>query len=151
VPAELVRSRTFIDTNVFVYALDADEPRKQSLAIEVLQDTPSNQVVTSTQVLGEFYVVVTSKLARPLTAEQAQLEVRRLAPLARVSIYRQLVLEAVQLSQSNKISYWDALVVRAAAVAGCARLLSEDLGDDQVISGVRVENPFATRRRALRP
>lgn len=139
----MAEAPAFIDTNVFVYAVDRDEPVKREQALGLLGGSEPGSLVTSTQVLSEFFVVTTRKLATPLPVEQAALEVHRLAPLARVAIDRQLVREAVALCGAEQISYWDALIVRAAATAGCERLLSEDLGDGQVIGGVRVENPFA--------
>ncbi len=139
----MAETPAFVDTNVFVYALDRDEPAKQALAIQLLENSPPGDLVTSSQVLGEFFVVTTRKLRTPLSADRAAVEVRRLAPLARVAVDRQLVLEAVGLCAAEPISYWDALITRAAATAGCARLLTEDLGDGQVVGGVRIENPFA--------
>ena len=40
------------------------------------------------------------------------------------------------------ISFYDALIVQAAAASGCVRVLSEDMQDGAVIAGVRIENPF---------
>ena len=59
-----------------------------------------------------------------------------------VPIDAYLVREAVELAQASQLAYWDALIVRAASVAGCARLFTEDLNHGQVIDGVRIENPF---------
>jgi predicted nucleic acid-binding protein len=134
----------FVDTNVFVYAIDSDEPVKRQQALTLLADAPAGGLVTSAQVLGEFFVVATRRLRTPLSPAQARSEVERLAPLARVAVDRQLTLEAVALCTEASISYWDALIVRAAATAGCDRLLSEDLGAGQQIGGVRIVNPFAT-------
>ena len=65
-----------------------------------------------------------------------------LSGLTVVPIDRDLVLGAIDLTERASIAYWDALIVRAAASAGCRRLLTEDLNHGQVIDGVRVENPF---------
>jgi len=53
------------------------------------------------------------------------------------------VFAAIGASRKHRLSFWDALIVRAAAQAGCELLLSEDLNDGQMIEGVRIENPFA--------
>ncbi len=137
--------RSFVDTNVFVYAFDTGEPVKRDRAIEVLAGAPPGSLVTSAQVLGEFYVTVTRKLAFPLDVEQARRQVMRLAPLARVAVDRRLVADAIRLCERESISYWDALIVTAAASAGCAALLTEDLSAGGSIDGVTIENPFATR------
>jgi len=39
-------------------------------------------------------------------------------------------------------SFWDSLIVAAAAHGQCQVLVSEDMQDGQVINGVRFENPF---------
>ena len=58
----------FIDTNVLVYLFDNNAPAKQAVARELLG---AGRFVLSTQVLSEFYVTVTRKLARPLDSATA--------------------------------------------------------------------------------
>jgi predicted nucleic acid-binding protein len=52
------------------------------------------------------------------------------------------VVHALDLESRYKISFWDALIVHAAEVAGASTLYSEDLGDRQKFDAVRVVNPF---------
>lgn len=59
-----------------------------------------------------------------------------------VGVDAPMVLDAIALHRAMDISLWDALTVRAAAVTGCGRLLSEYLTHGQEIAGVRMENPF---------
>jgi predicted nucleic acid-binding protein len=40
------------------------------------------------------------------------------------------------------LSFWDALILKSASMAGCGRVLSEDLNHGQVIDGVTIENPL---------
>jgi predicted nucleic acid-binding protein len=54
------------------------------------------------------------------------------------------VLEAADLEARYRISFWDALIVQAAASSGAEILYSEDLSNGQVYSGVRVVNPLTT-------
>ncbi len=136
--------RTFVDTNVLVYAVDDSEPEKREIARRSLGSSRYGQVVLSTQVLGEFYVTVTRKLAAPLADTKAFEALDWLGLLPVVSIDTTLVTSAVHVSRSAQLSYWDGLVVAAAARGGCQRLLSEDLNDGQQIGSVRVENPFRT-------
>ena len=139
--------RVFVDSNVWVYAVDADEPVKQAGARAVLDPPTSDTLVTSDQVLGEFYVTVTRKLARPVADDIAARMVDRMAQLPVVSIDADGVQAAITGSQSWRLSYWDALIVVAAQSAGCSRLLTEDLADGSTYGSVRVENPFVERRR----
>lgn len=134
--------RTFVDTNVWVYALDAAEPAKRERAREVLEPGPETDMVISSQVLGEFYVVVTRRLARPVSAGEAEQLVDRMSQLPVVPVDAALVRAAIALSRSQSLSCWDALIVAAAQTAGCGRILTEDLAHGAMYGNVRVENPF---------
>jgi predicted nucleic acid-binding protein len=136
-----VSERVFIDTNVIVYADDADAGAKQRIAQKVLRrHIVASSAVVSTQILQEFFVIATRKLGVP--AEHARRKVELLAQLETVIVRPELVLAAIDLHRLHAISFWDALVVRCAAVSGCTRVLTEDLSHGQVIDGVKVENPF---------
>jgi predicted nucleic acid-binding protein len=132
----------FLDTNVLVYLFDHDEPAKQQRAREILERAEPGELALSTQVLSEFYVTVTRKLGQPLDAALAAQSVDWLGLLSVVSTDTTLVKSAIHTSRSSQLSYWDGLIVAAAARAGCERLLTEDLNDGQEIGPVRVENPF---------
>jgi predicted nucleic acid-binding protein len=135
--------RSFVDTNVVVYAADESpaDRAKHDAAVELLASEPE-RLVLSTQVLQEFYHAVTRKLAEPLDARRAAAAVRALTKMDVVGSDAELVLAAVGTSQSAQISIWDALIIEAARQADCERVLTEDLSDGQVMSGVRIENPF---------
>ena len=135
------RAKTFFDTNVLVYAYDFRDPAKQQRAATLLRENAGN-IVISTQVLGEFYWTVTRKLRSPLTPGDARTAVDSLSRTMVMPLDKETVWEAVNLGISETIAYWDALIVKAASVAGCARLFTEDLNHGQVIDGVRIENPF---------
>lgn len=139
---------SFIDTNVLVYAVDTDEPEKRATAITLLNEL-KGRIAVSAQVLNEYYVTVTRKLARPQSTEQAERSVRSLAKLPVVDVDRALVLAAVALSRSAQLSLWDAAIIAAARRAGCARLYSEDLNAGQVVEGVEIVDPFAAPAEPL--
>jgi predicted nucleic acid-binding protein len=134
--------KAFVDTNVLVYAVDDSEPKKRDIARSVLSSGGYGELVLSTQVLSEFYVTVTRKLAQPVSDVQAAEALDWLSLNPTMSVDATLVKSAVEISRSAQLSYWDGLVVAAAASAGCERLLTEDLNDGQEIGSVRVENPF---------
>lgn len=135
--------RYFLDTNVLVYLFDGDTPARQTRAREILQTYgATGQLVISTQVLQEFYVTVTRKLAKPLAPEIAYRAVQNLTALPVCQVTPELVLSAIQRSLSVHLSFWDALIVQAALESGAAALWSEDLQHGQVIDGLRIENPF---------
>lgn len=135
--------RAFFDTNILVYAFDSSSPQKQSRALDLFEELASKgDAVLSTQVLQEFFVVVTRKLGTPLSSEDAEEVVRQFARLPTVVIDPDLVLQAVHFTRAHQVSFWDALLVAAARFAGAAELLTEDLQHGQTIEGVRIVNPF---------
>lgn len=136
--------RTFLDSNILVYSVDESpgEKAKHELAVGLLSGQ-ADDLVVSTQVLQEFYVVTTRKLKVPLSEERAARAVRGIAKLDVIDVDVLLVLAAVDTSRRARISLRDALIIEAASRAGCERVLSEDLNAGQAIQGVRIENPFA--------
>jgi predicted nucleic acid-binding protein len=132
----------FLDTNVLVSLFDADEPEKQARARELFRQ--DSEIRLSTQVLQEFYVAATRKLAKPLAPEQARAVVDDLGvfPVARISHH--LVLSAIDRSMASQVSFWDGLIIETALAEDARRLVSEDLQDGWEIEGMRVWNPFAS-------
>ena len=135
--------RSFFDTNVLLHLFDNREPDKKAAAQELIQrEVEADRASLSTQVLQEFYVNATRKLAFPLSPEEAGARVRDFSRLPLVQVDVPLILAAISRSQRMSFSLWDALIVEAALKAGADRLLTEDLQHGQVIEGMRVENPF---------
>jgi predicted nucleic acid-binding protein len=136
-----VSERVFVDTNVFVYADDEDEPTKRATAQRLIGELAAEErAVISTQVLSEYVAAARRKLGLSLAA--CREAVLLMCQLHVVGIRAEHVLGAIDLASLHSLSLWDALIVRAASASGCARLLTEDLSHGQVIDGVRVENPF---------
>ncbi|NLD71035.1 MAG: PIN domain-containing protein [Limnobacter sp.] len=135
--------RAFFDTNVLVYLFDAGAPDKQRLAGALLErEAALGRATLSTQVLQEFYVAVTRKLAVPLACEPAVRALRALSELSVVHVDVAMILEATATADRFRFSFWDALIVQAARLGGASVLYTEDLRHDQVVEGVRIVNPF---------
>ena len=135
--------RTFFDTNILIYLFDEDAPEKKNLAQELFErETDAGRAVLSTQVLQEFYVAVTRKLADPLSPEVAENVVRNFAELPLIQVDSTLVLTAIGKSRSLGFSLWDSLIVVAALSGGAECLFTEDLQHGQIIDGMQIENPF---------
>lgn len=138
-----MKEQVFLDTNVLVYLFDVDDPTKQRRAQDLLSSQELRaQVILSTQVLQEFYVTVTGKLATPLNHDTAFSAVQDLAAFPLVQIDTSLILLAIQRSRKAKLSFWDALILEAALVAGATLLYSEDFQDGAVFGKLRIVNPF---------
>jgi predicted nucleic acid-binding protein len=133
--------RGFVDTNVLVYAVDDADERKRDVAREVLEQ-PAIDLVVSAQVLSEFYVVVTRRLASPMSESDASAAVDELAKLPTVVTDIELVRDGIALARDAHISFWDGLIVAAARASGCGKVITEDLAAGTTIGGVLVENPF---------
>ena len=138
----LPKTRCFIDTNVLVYADSADEARKQRIAIDLLRHLRFERLgVLSTQVLNEYIQVGLRKLGLPHSHVREQLHCYRQFDLS--SVTPDTIDMALDLHQQHALSYWDALIVASAHIAGCAVLLTEDMGTGEVLAGVQLVNPFA--------
>ncbi len=135
--------KVFLDTNILVYAFDRDDARRQKIAAELMERHLRNRTgVLSLQVLQEFFVVITRKIKVPLDPSKARQLVADFLRHDVVEVSAIHLLEAMDLSISAKISFWDALVVVTAARAGCKTVYTEDLRCDSTVAGVRVVNPF---------
>ena len=135
--------KTFIDTNILVYAYDTDEPVKQARAREILkQGIEDETAILSVQVIGEFFTVVTRRIPNPLSVEEAEEVLNLLGILPIIDLDFRMVRHAIEIHRQHGIAYWDALIVAAAHRAECTRILTEDLNAGQSYSGVSVVNPF---------
>jgi predicted nucleic acid-binding protein len=138
-----MNDKSFVDSNVLIYAHDAEAGVKRETAAAVLRDLWAQRSgVLSTQVLHEFYVNATKKIAAPLARSSARAVVDAYAPWC-VNTTASETAAAFRIEDEARISFWDALIVAAARKAGAMRILSEDLNAGQTIAGIRIENPFA--------
>lgn len=136
-----MRARTFFDTNVLVYADDKAAPAKQRRALDLIAEHRRARTgVVSLQVLQEYFVTVTRKLH--LDPRIARRKVELIAEFDVASPEVADILAAIDLHRLNGVSFWDALVLRAAKQAGCSILLSEDMQGNREIDGVQIINPF---------
>ena len=136
--------RVFVDTNIIVYAYDRDAGRKHEIARDLMIGLWSAAGgVLSTQILQEFYVTVTRKIASPLTREAAREIIKDYLTWGIVSNDGDAVLEAIDIETGENISFWDALVIAAAKRGGAEVLLSEDLSEGRKFGDMVVRNPFA--------
>ncbi|MGD0373491.1 MAG: PIN domain-containing protein [Streptosporangiaceae bacterium] len=136
-------NRSFVDTNVLVYAHDGTAGRKQEQARAVLAELwESGAGCISVQVLQEFFVTVTRKVPKPLDAVSAAAIIADLSHWRVHSPGSDDVLNAIDSRRRHDISFWDAMIICSAASLGCRTLFSEDLNPEQRYDGVQVRNPF---------
>ena len=135
--------KIFVDTNVLVYGHDVDSGPKHQIAQRVLMNLwQEKQGVLSMQVLQEFYVTMTRKVARPLPRKTVREILRDYFRWPVERIDPETILEASRIEESCQISFWDALIVAAASKAAASKILTEDLKSGQTVEGILLENPF---------
>lgn len=133
--------KVFLDANVLVYAQDTHAPDKRQKSRSLIADlAASGTGVISTQVLQEFYVATTKKLGVPPLAAKAILKTFSVFEIVQVS--PSLIDDAVDCAVLNHVAFWDALILAAAASAGCTTVCTEDMNAGQMVLGVMIENPF---------
>lgn len=139
------RGTAFLDTNIFVYAFLASEPRKRAKAIELIESAlASGKGCISYQVVQEFANVARKKFATRLSADDCKAFIdAAMQPLNRVASSTALVHSALDLQDEFRYSFYDCLMIAAALESGAQTLHSEDLQHWQLIRGVlRISNPF---------
>jgi predicted nucleic acid-binding protein len=140
-----VLAKTFIDTNVLIYAHDVDAGKKHAIARMIVADLlRTRSVVLSPQVLQEFYVNVTRKIAKPLAKRAARTIVDDFSVCC-VDISPKEISTAFRIEDESRIGFWDALICASALKSGAQVILSENLNAGQAIAGVRIENPFVRK------
>ena len=133
----------FVDTNVLVNWRDGRDPNKQSRAREWLELLwRERRARTSTQVLSEYYSVISRKFSGLISAEEAWRDVNAMLAWAPQPIDAEVLRQARDVESRHRLNWWDCLVVAAAQVQDCDLLLTEDLQDGAHYGGVSVRNPF---------
>lgn len=134
----------FIDTNIFVYQLEALDEDKSATADRIIREgIETKKACISFQVVQECLNTVLRKVEIPLSTDDTRTYLEKvLAPLWRVRPSLALYNRALNLQARYRYGFYDSLIVAAALDAGCARLYSEDLQDGQRIESLRIENPF---------
>jgi predicted nucleic acid-binding protein len=135
--------KTFVDTNVLVYAHDTDAGDRHATAKALLAELWDGRSGSlSTQVLLEFYAVATRKFKPAMPRAKARAIVAAYGEWCAVATEPQLVVSASRLEEEHTLSFWDALIVQAAIQVGAERLISEDLQDGRRFGVLTIENPF---------
>ena len=135
--------RVALDTNVLAYAEGVNGDDRKNSALNILRSFSEFEIVLPVQALGELFAVLTRKAKWP--AAQA-----RSAVLAWADSYAvadttpEVLMEAMEIVITHKLSFWDSIMLATAAQAGCRTLMSEDMHNGFTWRGVTVHDPFAT-------
>ena len=135
--------REFIDTNVLIYAHDVTAGKKQAIAQNLIRRLwESGTGCLSVQVLQEFFVTITRKVGQPLSVDEAGARIRDYSLWRVFSAKPEDVVGAIELRKRTGLSFWDAMILRAASELGCDLLWTEDMNNGQFSGGVHIRNPF---------
>ena len=135
-------TRSFIDTNVLVYAEASDAPLKQRAALTLLKGLYEEGLgVLSTQVLQEYCNVALKKLKLPAQYVRAQLDLYEQFEVVQVT--PAIIRAGLDLHQTRSASFFDAIVLASAHASGCNVIWTEDMNVGELVNGVRIANPFA--------
>ena len=132
----------FLDTNILVYAVTDDDPRKREIAIDLITHAleVNHDGCISTQVLQEFCNTMYKRTKRTRQEIDALLDGFR--DLLKTDVTIDLVRHAIDVKEEYGIQFYDALIVSTAEKLGCTEIISEDLNPDQTYRGMAVVNPF---------
>jgi predicted nucleic acid-binding protein len=141
-----MNDKSFVDTNIMVYAHDLDAGEKHEIAKRTLITLwESGTGVISTQVLQEFYVTLTRKVPNPLKKSLVRSILKNYLVWEVVVNNGETILQAIEIEENYNISFWDAMIVSAAYSKNAAFIITEDLNDGQQIEGIIIVNPFKGR------
>jgi predicted nucleic acid-binding protein len=136
-----------VDTNVFVYFVDRDEPSKRAKAVELLDRLVKEDIETVLlwQVAAEFLNCLRRwENEGRINRQEVLGNFNRLEALFRCVPPTQPVLKrSFDLCSRYSLSHWDAMLLAACIEAGVRTLYSEDLSPGAQYDSVTVVNPFA--------
>lgn len=133
--------RFTLDTNILVYSVDARDPRKQALALEIIRASVVRDCPLALQAIGEFYAATTTKLRFGLDDARRR-SLQLLASFETFAHSANAVRAALGEAGKGRFSFWDAVLLASAAEAGCSLIFSEDMQDGARFGSITVGNPF---------
>jgi predicted nucleic acid-binding protein len=141
-------TRVALDSNILVYLAGVSRTSADDAKVARTRDLIKRlsalvSLVAPAQTLGELFVVMRRSGASPEEAREVLMEFAEAFGTAPTEI--RTALAATDLAVDHKLQFWDALILTAAAEAGCSLLLSEDMQDGFVTRGMSVSNPFADK------
>ena len=139
-------SPALIDTNILVYAFDADSGQKYPVAKDLISRSwkGTEQYAVSVQNLAEFTVVVREKVVHPVPSD----DVRQFLSLIMRSRDWQVlgynaktIIRAHEIRDGHRLHFWDALLAATMEENSVRTIITEDVHFRKV-PWISVLNPF---------
>ncbi len=136
-----MKDKSFLDTNIIIYAFSEDEPHKQLVALSLI-DGIDDTVIISKQVINELANILFKKFKLSSNqVEDALLELDSLINIVGFDISTQI--KAIRIKDKYNLQYYDSLIIATALENKCTLLYSEDMHHDLLIENrLRIVNPF---------
>ena len=134
--------RYSIDTNIFAYLADERDLNKQSIARDLVETLLERDAWIGLQVVGELQNVLLRRFKKTISEASATASFV-LGAFPSFAYDEDDVSRALSAFAGGRFSYWDALLLSAAARAGCGVLFTEDMQDGGRFDDVLIINPFA--------
>lgn len=144
-------TRVALDSNILAYLAGVsrtaeDEGKIDRVRALVKMLVAAASLIAPAQALGELFVVLRRGGA---AAEEAREILLAFAEAFGTSASEtRTALSAADLVVDHKLQFWDALIITAAADAGCTLMLSEDMQHGFVARGLTIVNPLAEQPHA---
>ena len=137
-----MKDKVFIDTNLWIYLHATDSIKEKNQRVVKLIDVYYDDIIISTQVLGEvFNVLIKKGLKEKVQAKDIILNLSEHFEV--VGVLVKTVMKAIDISIRYRFSYWDSLIVASALESDCSILFTEDMQHGQVIENtLTIKNPF---------
>ncbi len=134
--------RFFLDTNIFVYSFETGAKARKAAEL-IRKAVSTKRGVVSFQVVQEFFSVAFRRFAKPMSVAEAEQYLSTVfRPILAVQSSPVLYMEALHLYSVHSLSWYDAVIAAAAIQAECDVLYSEDLQNDRILEGLKIQNPF---------
>lgn len=124
-----MKDRVFIDTNLWMYLYSDAEKGK---SIKTLVDKHFENLIISTQVLGEFFYAMTRKGLKN-KSEARKIVLNLTNNFLVVEVLQSSVFNAMAINMKYSYSYWDSLILASALESNCSSLYTEDMQNGQII------------------
>lgn len=137
----------FVDTNILVYAYDTFENKKHEKCRQIVETAfkGERKCAVSNQVLAELFFVLTCKLKKPFSVEDAEAIVSGIIDSinwTKINYTHETVKKAVALSKNTNIPIWDSLIISTSLENGITKIYTENTKDFREITAIKAVNPM---------
>ena len=142
----MAEKASFIDANILGYAYERSNIQKHSIAVHLLQPCwqAKTTLALSTQILGEFFTLITKKTKMYLDPRIAQIIIADIIDLPHwkvLSYNEKTVIMALDIAGNFGMPYWDSLIAATMTENGISTIYTENTKDFKV-SWIKAINPF---------